>query len=54
MREIITENIENNEFYSDMVEEAGFQVDDLNSINSSYDEAFIELAKKLISFKVRR
>ncbi len=33
MREIITDNIENNEFYSDMVKTAGFNVDSLNNID---------------------
>jgi len=54
IREIITENIEDYEFCSDIAEEAGFNVDDLNSIKFSYDVAFIELVKKLISFKVRK
>lgn len=42
MRELINENIENNEFCSDIVEGAGFNVDDLNNINFSYDKAFID------------
>jgi len=33
MREIVTENIKKNEFYSDMVKGAGFKVDDLNTID---------------------
>ena len=33
MREIITENIDKNEFYRDMIEYVGFKVDDLNSID---------------------
>ncbi|TFF87486.1 MAG: hypothetical protein EU548_10230, partial [Promethearchaeota archaeon] len=33
MREIIAENVDNNEFYRDMVDHAGFKIDDLNSIN---------------------
>ena len=32
MRESVTDNIKNNEFYSDMVKGAGFRVDDLNNI----------------------
>lgn len=42
MRELINENIENNEFCSDMAEGASFNVDDLNSINFSYDKVFID------------
>ena len=41
MREIITENIENNEFYSDMVKDAGFNVDDLNGLNDLESIPFI-------------
>ncbi len=42
MRELINENIENNEFWSDMAEGVSFNVDDLNSINFPYDKAFID------------
>ncbi|MFW9899319.1 MAG: hypothetical protein ACFFDO_08690 [Candidatus Thorarchaeota archaeon] len=41
MREIITENIENNEFYSDMIENTGFNVDDLNNIDDLASIPFI-------------
>jgi len=32
MKEVITESIENNKFYSDMIKKSGFKVDDLNKI----------------------
>lgn len=41
MREIITENIENNEFYSSLVKTAGFNVDDLKSIDDLESIPFI-------------
>ena len=41
MREIITENIENNKFYSDMVKDAGFKVDDLNEVDDLDSIPFI-------------
>ncbi len=33
MKDVITESIESNKFYGDMVKESGFNVDDLNNIN---------------------
>ena len=41
MREIITENRDKNEFYRDMIDHAGFNVDDLNSIDDLESIPFI-------------
>ena len=41
MREIITENIEKNEFYRDMVKSAGFNVDNLNTIDDLVSIPFL-------------
>ena len=41
MREIITENIEKNEFYRDMIENTSFNIDDLNNVDDLASIPFI-------------